>query len=205
MRNLIMFVLTSGMAITVYGTPMPEQYRTNFIKGSVQSCLTTMQNAPLSKHLTDLQRSEYCNCAMTRAADAISFEDLQRVIQTKSNEHLRPVMEASGNYCMGTLSKKWGYQAPTMAINAISDKDYIKQYSKNDYASCFSSMTTGDDAVPPKLGHTLCTCAIVKITKSLKVMVLKEIDTNPSKHKNKIETIMEECVSETVAELGAAK
>ena len=193
------------MAITVYGTPMPEQYRVNFIKGSVQSCLTTMQNAPLSKHLTDVQRSDYCNCAMARAADTISIEDLQRVVQTKSNKHLQPVMEASGNYCMGMLSKKWGYQAPTTATNTISDADYIKQYSKNYYASCFSSMTTGDDAVPPKLGQKVCTCATERITKSLKVTVLKDMDANPTKHINKIEAITEECVRKTVAELGAAK
>lgn len=194
-----------GMGITVYGTPMPEQYRTNFIKGSVQSCLTTMQNAPLSKHLTDVQRSEYCNCAMTRAADAISLEDLQRVIQTKSNEHIQPVMQASGNYCMGMLSKKWGYQAPSMATNAISDADYIKQYSRNHYASCFSSMTTGDDAVSPKLGQKVCICATETITKNVKVTVLKEMDANLSKHMKKIEAVMLGCVKKSVAGLGAAK
>ena len=205
MRNLVIIFLTLGMGITAYGAPMPEQYRTNFIKGSVQSCLTTMQNAPLSKHLTDVQRIEYCNCAVTRAADAISLEDLQRVIQTKSNEHLQPVMQASGNYCMGMLSKKWGYQTPTMATSTISDADYIKQYSKNYYASCFSSTTTGDEAVSPKLGQKICTCSTEKITKSLKVTVLKEMDANPSKYINKVEAITEECVRKAVAEIRVAK
>jgi hypothetical protein len=59
-----------------------------------------------SKYLTENQLSD-CYRAANRAR--ISSEDLGRMLQSKSMEHLRPSVEAAGHYWAQVLMKKWGY------------------------------------------------------------------------------------------------
>ncbi len=109
MHKLIISLIFSGVAFAAQGTPMPEQTKRDFIKSGVQSCLVKQRQDPMSKYMTESQLIDYCNCAMTRASDFITLEDIGRVLQTKSNAHLVPVMETAGNYCIQMLMKKWGY------------------------------------------------------------------------------------------------
>ncbi len=109
MRKLIVSFILSGVAVTSQGTTMPDQTKRVFIKEGVQTCLVKQRQDPMSKYMAESQLSEYCNCAMTRASDVITLEDLGRGLQTKSYAHLAPVMETAGNYCIQKLLKKWGY------------------------------------------------------------------------------------------------
>lgn len=110
MHNLFISVILFSVAFAAEGTPLSEQTKKDFIKVGVQTCLAKQRQDPLSKYMTESQLSEYCNCAMTRAYDFITLEDVGRMLQTKSNAHLVPVMETASNYCVQVLMKKWGYE-----------------------------------------------------------------------------------------------
>ncbi|MDR2111488.1 MAG: hypothetical protein LBQ62_00025 [Candidatus Accumulibacter sp.] len=109
MRKLILFLILSGVAIASQGTPMPEQTRKDFISSGTRSCLAKQRQDPMSEYMTESQRSEYCQCVMTRASEFITLEDLKRFLQTKSNAHFVPIVENAADYCIQMLVKKWGY------------------------------------------------------------------------------------------------
>jgi hypothetical protein len=108
MPKLTIYLVLSALTFAAQGSPLPEQIKRDFIKSGVRSCLVNQRQDPLSKYLKESQLNEYCNCAMTRASDFITLEDIRRVLQTKSHVHLVPVMETAGNYCSQMLIKKWG-------------------------------------------------------------------------------------------------
>lgn len=107
MRKLFVSLILSWVVSTAQGTPMPEETKQEFIKGGIQSCLVKQPEDPLSKYMTESQRREYCTCAITRASDFITNEDLVIFFQTKSNPHMISATEFASNDCLQMLLKKW--------------------------------------------------------------------------------------------------
>lgn len=107
---IIMSLLLSWVAATAQATPMSEQNKKDFIRSGIKTCFVKQrQDDPLSEVLTDSQVNEHCGCVMTRATDFITLEDLGRMLKTKDNTHLTPIMETASDYCIQVLSKKWGW------------------------------------------------------------------------------------------------
>lgn len=107
MRNLVATLFLMCLIASTYGSPMPEQTKSAFIKTGVKECLVTQRQYPTVKYVTEAQLSEYCDCTFHRAARFLTLEDLNGP-QTEIAENLRPIMEKAGNYCRDRLAKKWG-------------------------------------------------------------------------------------------------
>ncbi|MCX7112836.1 MAG: tetratricopeptide repeat protein [Proteobacteria bacterium] len=98
---------SSSIKTPKVATPIPKSTKEDFIKSGISSCVSKMYEDPLSKAFSDIQINEYCDCAMNKAAEFITIDDLVTMLQNNSNKELEPIMEASSNYCVQVLTKKW--------------------------------------------------------------------------------------------------
>lgn len=87
------------------GTPLTQAMKNDFVNGEVPSCVAKQRKSPVNKNIGDTQVVEYCNCAMKRAADLMTAEDMRYAMQTQDYEKLRPIIEAAGNQCLGRAAR----------------------------------------------------------------------------------------------------
>jgi hypothetical protein len=107
MRRLIFFIVLTGLGLTTAnGTPIPEPTKADFLRATVRTCMVKQRQSTLTRYLTDAQVNEYCNCSGARVLQFINLEDLERMMQTRSNVPLLPIIEAAGDYCTDMLAKK---------------------------------------------------------------------------------------------------
>lgn len=84
--------------------------------------------------------------------------------------------------------------------NAISstDSQYIEEYKRINYSSCFKESTSGSDAISPRLAKPFCICYVTKLTQTLQVTDLKKSEKNLSPYLNLIGKITGECAAEVI-------
>jgi len=84
--------------------------------------------------------------------------------------------------------------------NAISstDSQYIEEYKKINYSSCFKESTSGPDAISPQLAKPFCVCYVTKLTQTLQVADLKKSEKNLGPYLNLIGNITGECAAEVI-------
>ncbi len=90
------------------GTALSEKDRNEFIRQGIPSCINGQKKQPIAKFIDQSDIEYYCKCTMTRSTDFITLEDLGKIFQSKSFDHLKPIIEISGAYCTKVLMKKWG-------------------------------------------------------------------------------------------------
>ena len=90
-------------------TPLSQEAKNSFAIGIVPACVQEQRQERTNKLMTDAQLTEYCRCIGTVLSNAISVEDVDQFLRTKSNEHFRPRLEAAGYSCGQMLLKRWGY------------------------------------------------------------------------------------------------
>jgi len=92
-----------------FATPLSEQAKNSFAIGLVPACVRDQRQEPTNKTMTDAQLTEYCRCIATSLSNVLSVEDVNRLLQTKNNEHFRSRLEGAGYSCGQALLRKWGY------------------------------------------------------------------------------------------------
>ncbi len=104
------FIVTAFFPIVSFGddTYLSDKDKDEFIRRGVPACVANQKKHPTAKFIDPKDMEFYCTCTMTRSTDFLTIEDLGRVFQNKSFEHLKPIMELTGSYCMKVVLKKWG-------------------------------------------------------------------------------------------------
>jgi hypothetical protein len=106
MCKLIIFLILSGISVTTQGEPWPEQFKKNFIKSGVTSCIASARQKPVLRHMTESQLNKYCSCFMMRMANSIPFEEARRLDAGESMEYPYQKMQSAADYCYQMLMGK---------------------------------------------------------------------------------------------------
>ena len=89
------------------GGDLPESERPEYVKDFHTNCLVKQRTDSFSKHLSEAQRSQYCQCAADRSAETVTLEEIGTAIRNQSPEPIKAHLEAVRRHCTERLMQKW--------------------------------------------------------------------------------------------------
>jgi hypothetical protein len=101
---LIGLALFTGVSLA---GDLPAAERGEYTKSFFESCLVGQRVDVMSKHLSEVQRNEYCDCASLRSGETLTMESLGEAMRTGNREVLRPHLDSVRRHCTEKLLPKW--------------------------------------------------------------------------------------------------
>jgi hypothetical protein len=86
---------------------LPLDQREGYEKDFHASCAQAQKTDPLGKHLSEVQRDEYCKCAAKRSAETITLEEIGAMLRTQSADPMKPHLQAVQRHCSEKLMPTW--------------------------------------------------------------------------------------------------
>lgn len=107
MNKLLISLLLVTLCNYSFAGDLPSGERDEYIQSFHASCVVTQRTDPMSRHLSEQQREQYCECASIQSADTITLEIIGTVMRTGDRSVMTPHLNSLRRYCTEKLLPKW--------------------------------------------------------------------------------------------------